>query len=85
MFMSDKKKPVTLIIDKLGERPAPMVDGAEQDLEPGLDTAAEEVLAAVEAKDAKALKAALRSMVQMCMDEYEASESEDYEASEPKE
>lgn len=75
MMAGNKKKPVTLIMDMMGKsEKAPAQDGAELDSEPGLDAAAEEMLAAIEAKDPAALKAAVRSMVQMCMDEYEASE-----------
>lgn len=76
MIMSgDKKKASTLILKKLGDgaesmSEAPMSeDGAELDQSSGFDAAAEEVLQAIESKDAQALKEALRSMVEMCMAE----------------
>lgn len=78
MMMSDnKKKASTLILKKLADGSEEMSDapmspeGAELDQSAGQDSAAEEILAAVEAKDASALKEAIRSMVQMCMDEAE--------------
>lgn len=75
MMMSDnKKKASTLILKKLSDgaeemSEAPMQDGAEVDASAGYDSAAEEMLAAIESKDPAALKEAIRSMVQMCMDE----------------
>jgi hypothetical protein len=75
MMMADsKKKASTLILKKLVDgseeaSEAPSIDGIEQDSSLGQDSAAEEILQAIESKDAAALKSAIRSMVQMCMDE----------------
>lgn len=86
MIMSDKKKPAMLILAKMKkgkeeEGPAPMKDGAEQDDSIGMDTAAEELLKAIESKDARALKEALVSL----MDMYEARSEAEEDASEESE
>lgn len=78
--MPDKKKMATVILSKMksgkeemGPIPTNEV-GDEMDSSAGLDAAAEEVLQAIQAQDPKSLKSALKSMIEMCMDEYEASE-----------
>jgi len=83
MFMKDdsKKKIAALIIAKKnpeGEsemKNAPKDDkDNESSYDMGLDSAAEEIIQAVEAKDAKKIKEALKSFVSMCMSEEEDSE-----------
>jgi len=72
MAMDNKKKNVTVILDRMkGMKEAPMTDGAEDDMSPGYDAAADEVMQAIESKDKKALVSAMKSLVRMCMDEAE--------------
>lgn len=84
MMQGDKKKGIAIILSKMKGEPeemkkAPMNEaGDETDHEIGYDSAAEEIIKAVESKDPKALKEALRSFVQMC-----GSEEEDMERSNP--
>ena len=75
MFMSDPKKKAATIIASMG---APMhdaskapagPDGTESDNSIALQSASEEIMHAVEAKDAKALVAALKSFIEMCDDD----------------
>lgn len=73
----DKKKAVSIIIAKAGKRDEkgnqepPEMDEMESeenesgDME-GLNMAAEEILAALDAKDPKALAEALKSFMEMC-------------------
>jgi len=82
MMMRDNKKNVaSLIVAKMASPNSPEKlvssekDGAEQDYSPH-QMAAEEVMAAIEAKDSKQLAEALKSLVQMCMDSEEESEDE---------
>ena len=88
LMKDDKRKAVTMIMGKLkGEthpdnlKPkeseymdkAPTNEmGDEMDASIGLDSAAEEMMSAMESKDAKAFSAALKSFLQMC----ETSEEE---------
>lgn len=74
MFMSDsKKKASTMILGAMSPatsaKAAPSVDGAEQDSSIGLESAAEDILSAIDSKDAKALATAMQSMFEMCSDE----------------
>jgi hypothetical protein len=74
MLMKDKKKHlITSVISKLSP-PIQESPQEESDEQSGMDAAAEEVLAAVEARDPQSLKEALKSMIQMCMDESEAED-----------
>lgn len=72
MFMADKKKPSTVIVARMKagkseEAPAETNEmGDEVDSSIGLDSAAEEILAAVKSGDAKALKEALSSFMELC-------------------
>jgi hypothetical protein len=81
MMMSDKKKGMaTIILSKMGKPSEEMSEvpkndiGDELDQSAGKDAAAEEILQAVESKDPKALKSALQSMIDMCMNESEDEE-----------
>ena len=74
MLMSDdKKKQVTLIMKKLkgaeSVEEAPVVDGAEQDDSIAVDTAAEELIAAVESKSPKAVVQAIKSLIELIQSE----------------
>jgi hypothetical protein len=57
-----------------------MKDGVEQDSSYGHMAAAEEIMSAIESKDAAALKEALKSFYDMCASE----EAPEHEASEEK-
>lgn len=80
MFMKDdkNKKSATVIISRLRKdqpeemKEAPMEDGAYQDVNE-LEVAAEEIMSAIESKDAKALKESLKSFMSMCEDSEEES------------
>lgn len=72
----DKKKSATIILAKMKgkddyekkETPT-SEDGTEMDSSIGYDAACEEMLKAIESKDAKALKESLRSVIDMVMSE----------------
>lgn len=76
MLMKDNKRSITTIISGLGapEQEA-KPDNVEQDASIGLDTAAEEILKAVESKSPKALVEALKSFMEMC--DYEEADSDE--------
>lgn len=57
---------VSSILSKMGEGSAPAEQSGAEEYDAGLETAAGEVIAAVEAKDAGALVTALKSFVEMC-------------------
>lgn len=81
MLMKDpKKKGIAMIIAKMKgpkmEESVVPEGEAMQDDSIALESAAEEVLAAVEKKDAKMLKEALMSMIDMCSSKAEESEDE---------
>lgn len=85
MLMSDdKKKLATIIVNKAKSgKPeemveAPMEDGAEQDDSIAKETAAADLISAIESKDAKALAAAFSDLMELC----EYSEPEMPESSE---
>ena len=75
MFMKDdKKKSVSLIMDKMmgPAKEAPTKDGIEQDDSMAVDTAAEELISAIESKSAKGVVAAIKSLMELCESEEEA-------------
>lgn len=77
MLMKDPKKSLALIIASKGKMPenAPQSEhGGEEDNSIANDSAAEEIISAVHAKDAKGLVAALKSFIDMC--EQDEPESE---------
>jgi hypothetical protein len=74
LLKDDKKKSVGLIMTKLmGDKPemqeAPMKDGAEQDDSMAVDTAAEELIQAIESKSPKAVVQAIKSLMELCQSE----------------
>lgn len=77
MMGDDKKNRATVIMAKLSgskEQPEKRESnemGDEVDKSIPLDSAAEEILAAVESKDASALREALKSFYEMCDSEAE--------------
>lgn len=83
MMANDKKKSITLIMNKMRGKPEEMTEaptnemGDEVDDSMGLDTAAEEILSAVASKDAKALKEALKSFMEMCDSAEDMAETEE--------
>jgi hypothetical protein len=82
MIMPDAKKKATMIVAAMKPSPAPeMPEESHDDM--GYESAAEEILQAVESKDAKALSEALKSFHDMCAaaDE-ESSEPQDNPAEE---
>lgn len=88
-MMQDKKKAVSVLIARM-KKPseevskAPEKDGVEQDSSMGLESAADEIMSAVESKNPKALVSALKSFMEMCDNEspeHEQSESSEYEQS----
>lgn len=84
LMKDDKKKAVTLIMGKMLGKPeetqeAPSKDGTEQDDSVAVDTAAEELISAIEAKSPKGVVMAIKSLMELCQ-----QESEDYEESEEK-
>ncbi len=73
----DKKKRVAMIVAKLSPAPKPEAAPEEPDdsMQMGLEAAAEDVMAAVQAKDAKGVASALKSFIEMCKDYTEPDES----------
>lgn len=70
MMSDDKKKKATLIISRLKEREMPSEApvnelGDEMDDSIALDTAAEELLAAIDSKSPKALVEAMKSLLEL--------------------
>lgn len=71
LMQPDKKKMAALIIAKAGPKgeemkEAPQVDGAEQDNSIAEESAAEDVIAALESKDPKALVSAFKALMEIC-------------------
>ena len=83
MILSDKKKPAALIIARMrGEKEesseAPKSEmGAESDDSMAKESAAEELLKAIESKSPKAIAEAFSSMMELC--DYEESETSEAE------
>lgn len=81
MIMSEKKKPAALIIAKLrGEKEevseAPKSElGGESDDSMAKESAAEELLKAIEAKSPKAIAEAFSAMMELC--DYEESDAKE--------
>ncbi|MEZ0208566.1 MAG: hypothetical protein ACAH17_00110 [Candidatus Paceibacterota bacterium] len=72
----DKKKSVSLIMGKLMDKKpeveeAPTEDGIEQDDSIAVDTAAEELISAIESKSPKAVVSAIKSLMDLCQSEPE--------------
>lgn len=83
IMTDDKKKLATLIIGsatKKSDEPveAPTVENAEQDDSIAKETAASELLSAIEAKDPKALADAITALIELCSYD-EASEAPEME------
>lgn len=82
LMMGPKKKIASVIVGKLkgspeiSEKPVDM-QKPEMDADPGLMSGAEDIISAIEQKDAKMLLGALKSFVSLC------EEKEEYD--EPKE
>jgi len=78
LMKPNNKNAATIIVSKLREQ-GPEVEksmeseGAEQEVDQ-FEMAAEELLGAIERKDSRALKEALKSFIQMC--EYEEEEAD---------
>lgn len=86
MIMSEKKKPAALIIASLKdgkESKAPVNEmGDVSDSSMAKESAADELLKAIESKDAKSIVEAFESMMELCNSEHESSESASEEVSE---
>jgi len=77
MIMSDdKKKRATLIAAKLSGPMEPMENEVEQDNSIAEDSAAEELIAAIESKSPKAVVEAMKSLMELCSSSEEDSEAE---------
>ena len=84
MLLNDKKKAVTIMLAKLGKGGAPdsppeapkMKDGTRQDDSIALESAAEDILKAIESKDAQSLVTALQDFYDLCDDDGDETESD---------
>jgi hypothetical protein len=92
MLMKDPKKSLAVLISSKMKKPDNMEEasksenGGEDDKSIGYDSAAEEILKAIETKSPKMLVEALRSFNDMCESEEDESESDQQEEpSEPQE
>lgn len=79
MMMHDKKKMLAMII-KGADKPHEMAPkhlemGAEQDHSVGINSAAEELLNAIDKKDVASIVSSLRSFMELC--EYEEPKAEE--------
>lgn len=78
----DPKKAATMILS-VGddEKKTEAKDGVDQDSNPALAAAADDVMKAFEMKSAKLLTSALKAFVEVCMDSEEYSEPAEEEVS----
>jgi len=81
LMFGDKKKPITMIMAKIGKKPdnmekAPMEDGAEQDSSVGAEAAAEELMKAIESKSAAGIVEAFKSLMELCESESEPEQEQ---------
>ena len=77
----DKKKMASLIIASSGPKKdemqeSPQKDGAEQDNSIAEESAAEDVMAALESKDPKALVSAFKALMEICDMQEDSAEQE---------
>lgn len=78
MMAPDKKKDqASMIIASM--RPEAEMPMDSEMPEDGQDVAAQELMSAIESKDPMALKEAMKSFVQMCMDNYSSEPAEEQE------
>lgn len=75
-FLAPRKQAGVIIAKRVGDKTEPMHEEGEQD--PGLMSAAEDLLSAISSKDASAVAAALKAAYDVC-GSYEA-EAEPFEA-----
>lgn len=76
LMKDDPKKSVSIIMGKLmgketEPKEAPTQDGVEQDDSMAVDTAAEELMKAIEMKSPKAFVEAFKSLMELCHTEQE--------------
>lgn len=81
LMQPDKKKMAALIIAKAGPKgeemkEAPQVDGAEQDNSIAEESAAEDLMAAIEQKDVKQIVSAFKALMEICDNGESESEKE---------
>lgn len=76
-FLQPKKQASVIMAKRVGDKTEPMHEEGEHD--PGLMSAAEDLISAVHSKDAKAVAGALKAAWEVC-DSYEGEESEPFEA-----
>lgn len=81
LMQPDKKKMAALIISKAGPKneefkQVESKDGAEQDNSIAEDSAAEDLMAAIEQKDPKAIVSAFKALMEICDIKEDASEQE---------
>ncbi len=78
MLLTDKNKMAATIIAGMGKKEdeeAPKSEeGGELDASPGLESAAEELLAAIESKSTKGIVEAIKSMIELANEPEEAGE-----------
>jgi hypothetical protein len=82
LMKPDKKQAVSLIMGKMLKKPtetseAPTENGVEQDDSVALETAAEELMQAIEQKSPKAVVESLRSLIELMDSEPESAEPEE--------
>lgn len=82
-MMYDKKKMATIVVSKLKPSRAEMLEdapsnamGDAKDSDIAKQSAAEELLKAIESKDAKAVASAFSSMMELCEEQSEEAEEQ---------